>query len=66
MPGETPEDTVAREISEELNIPVTVVGVLVVTYRCSPMTTTQISDLRLSHEHSQRGSSELASEGRAG
>ena len=67
--GETPEDTVAREISEELNIPVTVGGivdawmyeiyagttVLVVTYRCSPMTATKVSDLRLSHEHSQLG-----------
>ncbi|MEK7411453.1 MAG: NUDIX domain-containing protein, partial [Actinomycetota bacterium] len=53
MPGETPEDTVAREISEELNIPVTVgdivdmwmyeiyagATVLVITYRCSPMST---------------------------
>ncbi len=69
QPGETPEDTVAREISEELDISVTVGGVvdawmyevrtgvtvLVVTYRCSPVITTRVSDLCLSHEHSQLG-----------
>jgi 8-oxo-dGTP pyrophosphatase MutT (NUDIX family) len=69
LPGETPEETVAREISEELNISVTVGGivdvwmyeicigttVLVVTYRCSPTSTTQLQDLRLSNEHSQLG-----------
>lgn len=69
VPGETPEDTVAREISEELNISMTVGGivdawmyeictgatVLVVTYRCSPTTATRVSDLRLGHEHSQLG-----------
>lgn len=65
--GETPEYAVAREIFEELNISVTVGDVvdawmyeictgataLVVTYRCSPMAATRVSDLRLSHEHSQ-------------
>ncbi|MHB1090095.1 MAG: NUDIX domain-containing protein [Ilumatobacteraceae bacterium] len=69
MSGETPEDTVAREIFEELNIPVIVGGVvdawmyeicagitvLVITYRCSPMSTTRVSDLHLSTEHSQLG-----------
>jgi len=69
QPGETPEETVAREISEELAIPITVGGVvdtwmyeirtgttvLVVTYRCLPLTTTRVSDLHLSHEHSQLG-----------
>ena len=69
MPGETPEDTVAREISEEMNIPVTVgdivdvwmyeiyagATVLVITYCCSPKSTTRVSDLRLSTEHSKLG-----------
>ena len=68
-PDETPEDTVAREISEELDMSVTVGGivdtwiyevrtgvtVLVVTYRCSPLITTRVSDLHLSHEHSRLG-----------
>lgn len=69
MPGEMPEDTVAREISEELNISVNVgdivdmwmyeicagTTVLVVTYHCSLLAATRVSDLRLSHEHSQLG-----------
>ena len=66
---ELPEDAVAREILEELNISVTVGDVVdawmyeictgatvrVVTYHCSPMAATRVSDLRHSHEHTQLG-----------